>query len=220
MLLNNVRNNETCRAASVIESTFVFPSLNATSLWYEVLCWSPLFWTRLAGWQVCALSSGTRNCQFLGGGEREGATRLAFTCWVGPSAGWISTNCANPLHTLPILARPLSRGAQKCVFIIHWWGGGHQFLVYVLVPATEHGYFVASWWRTPLRHPLKVTKFYFQQASGIHAPVGKIKGCSLSDRSPALIADNFHVATMARKQSVLNLWEINRRPRTLLLLPC
>jgi hypothetical protein len=27
----------------------------------------------------------------------------------------------------------------------------------ILVQATEHGYFVASWWRTPLRHPPKVT---------------------------------------------------------------
>jgi hypothetical protein len=71
----------------------------------------------------------------------------------------------------------------------------------ILVPATEHGYFVASWWRTPLRHPPKVTWFYFQQTSGIHAPVGKRKGCSLSGRSP--IADSFHVPTMARKYIVL-----------------
>jgi hypothetical protein len=27
----------------------------------------------------------------------------------------------------------------------------------ILVPASDHGYFVASWWRTPLRHPPKVT---------------------------------------------------------------
>jgi hypothetical protein len=39
---------------------------------------------------------------------------------------------------------------------------------------------------------------------------GKRKGCSLSGRSPAPIADSFHVATMARKHSVLNLREINR----------
>jgi hypothetical protein len=39
---------------------------------------------------------------------------------------------------------------------------------------------------------------------------GKIKGCSLSGRSPARIADTFLVAKMARKQSVLNLREINR----------
>jgi hypothetical protein len=36
------------------------------------------------------------------------------------------------------------------------------------------------------------------------------KGCSSSGRSPAPIADGFHVATMARKHSVLNLREINR----------
>jgi hypothetical protein len=40
--------------------------------------------------------------------------------------------------------------------------------------------------------------------------VGKRKGCSLSGRSPAPIADSFHVATMAKKHSVLNLQEINR----------
>jgi hypothetical protein len=32
--------------------------------------------------------------------------------------------------------------------------------------------------------------FYFQQTSGIHAPVGKRIGCSLSGRSPAPIADS------------------------------
>jgi hypothetical protein len=52
--------------------------------------------------------------------------------------------------------------------------------------------------------------FYFQQTSGIHAPVGKRKGCSLSGRSPASIANSFNIATMARKHSVLNLREINR----------
>jgi hypothetical protein len=61
--------------------------------------------------------------------------------------------------------------------------------------------------------PLKLlltNKFYFQQTSGIHAPVGKRKGCSLSGRSPVPIADSFNVATMARKHSVLHLREINR----------
>jgi hypothetical protein len=48
----------------------------------------------------------------------------------------------------------------------------------ILVPATERGYFAASWWRTSLRHCPKDTRFYFQQTSGIHAPVGKIKGCA------------------------------------------
>jgi hypothetical protein len=53
-------------------------------------------------------------------------------------------------------------------------------------------------------------RFYFQQASGIRAPVGKRKGGSLSGRSPAPIADSSNVATIARKHSVLNLREINR----------
>jgi hypothetical protein len=57
---------------------------------------------------------------------------------------------------------------------------------------------------------LLTNRFYFQQTSGIQAPVGKRKGCSLSDRSSAPIADSFHVATMARKHSVLHLREINR----------
>jgi hypothetical protein len=30
-----------------------------------------------------------------------------------------------------------------------------------LVPVNEHGYFVSSWWRTPLRHPPKVTIGYY-----------------------------------------------------------
>jgi hypothetical protein len=53
--------------------------------------------------------------------------------------------------------------------------------------------------------PLKLlltNRFYFRQTSGIHAPVRKRKGCSLSGRSPSPIADSFHVATMARKQRV------------------
>jgi hypothetical protein len=57
---------------------------------------------------------------------------------------------------------------------------------------------------------LLTNRVYFQQTSGIHAPVGKRKGCSLSGRSPASIADSFNVVTMARKHSVLNLREINR----------
>jgi hypothetical protein len=52
--------------------------------------------------------------------------------------------------------------------------------------------------------------FHFQQTSGIHAPVGGKKGCSLSGRSPAPIADSCNVATTARKHTVLNLREINR----------
>jgi hypothetical protein len=57
---------------------------------------------------------------------------------------------------------------------------------------------------------LLTNRFYFQQITGIHAPVGKRKGCSLSGRSPAPITDSFNVATMARKHSALNLREINR----------
>jgi hypothetical protein len=53
-------------------------------------------------------------------------------------------------------------------------------------------------------------RFYFQQTSGIHAPVGKRKVCSLSGRSPASIADSFNVANMTRKHSMLNLREINK----------
>jgi hypothetical protein len=56
-------------------------------------------------------------------------------------------------------------------------------------------------------------RFYFQQTSGIHAPVGKRKGCTLSGKSSAPIADSFNVATMARKHSVLNLREINRNKK-------
>jgi hypothetical protein len=56
---------------------------------------------------------------------------------------------------------------------------------------------------------LLTNRFYFQQTSGIHAPAGKRKGCSLSGRNLAPIADSFNVATMARKH-VLNLREINR----------
>jgi hypothetical protein len=83
----------------------------------------------------------------------------------------------------------------------------------ILVPPSEHGYFVASWWRTPLRHPQKLlltNRLYFQQTSGIHKPVGRRRGWSLTGRNPAPKADSFHVATMARKHSVLNLREINR----------
>jgi hypothetical protein len=57
---------------------------------------------------------------------------------------------------------------------------------------------------------LLTNKVYFQQTSVIHAPAGRRKGGSLSGRSPAPIADSIHVATIARKHSVLNLREINR----------
>jgi hypothetical protein len=80
-------------------------------------------------------------------------------------------------------------------------------------------YSFASDWTRLLRGQLmtytitsspKVTRFYFQQTFGIHALVGKRKGCYLSGSSPAPIADSSHVATMARKHNVLNLREINR----------
>jgi hypothetical protein len=57
---------------------------------------------------------------------------------------------------------------------------------------------------------LLTIRFYLEQTSDIYVPVGKIKGCCLFGRSPAPVADNFHVATMARKHSMLNLQEINR----------
>jgi hypothetical protein len=89
----------------------------------------------------------------------------------------------------------------------------YNVMACILKPVSEPGYFVASWWRTPWRHPPKLlltNRFYFQQTSGIHAPVGKRKGGSLSGRSPAPIADSSNVATIARKHRVLNLREINR----------
>jgi hypothetical protein len=55
---------------------------------------------------------------------------------------------------------------------------------------------------------LLTNRVYFQQTSGINAPVGKRKGGSLSSSSP--IADSCNVATIARKHSLLNLREINR----------
>jgi hypothetical protein len=60
---------------------------------------------------------------------------------------------------------------------------------------------------------LLTNRVYFQQTSGIHEPVGKREGCSLSGRILAPIADNFDVATMARKHSVLNVREINRNSK-------
>jgi hypothetical protein len=46
---------------------------------------------------------------------------------------------------------------------------------------------------------LLTNRVYFQQISGIHTPVGKRKGGSLSGRSPAPIADSSNIATIARK---------------------
>jgi hypothetical protein len=62
----------------------------------------------------------------------------------------------------------------------------------------------------PAQKLLLTNRFYFQQTFGVHAPVRKRKGRSLSGRCHAPIADSFRVATMARKYSVLNLREINR----------
>jgi hypothetical protein len=109
-----------------------------------------------------------------------------------------------------------SRIAPKCrlafngLYTAFYHRRENSSYIRIRVPATEHGHFVVSWWRTPLRHNPNVTRFYFQQTSGIHAPVGKRKVYSLSSKSPTEIADSFHVATMARKHSVLNLQEINR----------
>jgi hypothetical protein len=86
-----------------------------------------------------------------------------------------------------------------------------EFCVYVVVlntatwsPADDvHHYVIPP-------NLLLTNRFYFQQTSGIHAPVGKRKVYALSGRIPAPIANSFNVATMARKHSVLNLREINR----------
>jgi hypothetical protein len=83
----------------------------------------------------------------------------------------------------------------------------------ILVPADDvHDYVIPQ-------TLLFTNRFYFQQSSGIHAPMGKRKGCSLFCRSPTPIADNIHVATMARKHSVLNLQEINQNNTHTALVP-
>jgi hypothetical protein len=46
---------------------------------------------------------------------------------------------------------------------------------------------------------LLTNRFYFQQTSAIHAPVGKRKDGSLSGRSPAPIADSSNVATNCKE---------------------
>jgi hypothetical protein len=80
-------------------------------------------------------------------------------------------------------------------------------------PVGEPGYLVAA---DDVHHYVIPPKllltniFYFQQTSVIHVPVGRRKGCSLSGRSPAPIADFIYVASIARKLSVLNLREIKR----------
>jgi hypothetical protein len=82
--------------------------------------------------------------------------------------------------------------------------GRRPWLVSILVPASGVHHYVIP------QKLLLTNRLYFQQTSGIRAPMGKKRGCSLSGRSPAPIADSFHVATMTRKHSVLNLREINR----------
>jgi hypothetical protein len=42
-------------------------------------------------------------------------------------------------------------------FIIHLLGYNSVGPIAILKPVIEPGYFVANWWRTPLRHPPKVT---------------------------------------------------------------
>jgi hypothetical protein len=73
-----------------------------------------------------------------------------------------------------------------------------------LLPADEvHHYMIPQ-------KLLLTSRFYFEHTYGIHAPVGKRKGCSLSGRSPAPVAYSFYDVTMAREHRVLNLREINR----------
>jgi hypothetical protein len=111
--------------------------------------------------------------------------------------------------------RPVLPGLHLCSTIscglgAHCMKGRNRIVqVAILVPASERGYFVASWWRTPLRHPPKVTRFYFQQTL-IFMRQWEKKRLFFIDRSPVPIADSFHVATMARRNSALNLREINR----------
>jgi hypothetical protein len=69
-----------------------------------------------------------------------------------------------------ILIRQEMRTTRDRMRDIDW---DERYETSILVPTNEHGYFVASWWRPPLRHPPKVTTFYFQHTSGIHAPVEK-----------------------------------------------
>jgi hypothetical protein len=60
---------------------------------------------------------------------------------------------------------------------------------------------------------LLTNRFYFQQTSGIRAPVGKRKVGSLSGVSSAPVAESSNVPIIARKHSMLNLREINRNNR-------
>jgi hypothetical protein len=49
---------------------------------------------------------------------------------------------------------------ETSVSFVLTWSAVYQT---VLVPATEHGYFVASWWRTPLCHPPSLLDFIFNK---------------------------------------------------------
>jgi hypothetical protein len=101
---------------------------------------------------------------------------------------WLTDKLTNSLtHSLTLVLRfPwLLFNVQLC-----FW----KYVAY-LVPATEHGYLSPT---DDVRHyviPQKLLDSIFK----------KLPVCS-----PAPIADSFHVATMARKHSVLNLREINR----------
>jgi hypothetical protein len=48
-----------------------------------------------------------------------------------------------------------------CYFLWQWSFPFPSGRFLFLCQRREHGYFVASWWRTPLRHPPKVTRSYF-----------------------------------------------------------
>jgi hypothetical protein len=128
----------------------------------------------------------------------------SFLLWPGAFAG----------HSIEELQAKQTAAILPITFLSHLCSMNNTMLT-ILKPVSEPGYLVASWWCIPLRHPpqklLLTNRFYFQQTPGIHAPVGKRKGCCLSGRSPPPpIADSIHVATIARKHSVLSLREINR----------
>jgi hypothetical protein len=55
---------------------------------------------------------------------------------------------------------------------LHLWSSSHSvYTNTVIVPATEHGYFVASWWRTALRNPPKVTMRQWEKEKAVLYPV-------------------------------------------------
>jgi hypothetical protein len=52
---------------------------------------------------------------------------------------------------------PIRQVLPRVIWTSKGWGDEIHCAHYILVPASGDGYFVASWWRTPLRHPPKVT---------------------------------------------------------------